>query len=80
MLCCFTARWVMAAILVAGAIPSGLAAIIKDYRGLLVCRFFIGILGSTFVSGTIGCARKQWLTTTAFPIGSMRSLDNSILQ
>lgn len=45
-----TARWVMAAILVAGAIPSGLAAIIKDYQGLLVCRFFIGVLGSTFVS------------------------------
>lgn len=43
----------MAAILVAGAIPSGLAAIIKDYRGLIVCRFFIGILGSTFVSRPI---------------------------
>jgi NNP family nitrate/nitrite transporter-like MFS transporter len=43
----------MAAILVAGAIPSGLAAIIKDYRGLIVCRFFIGILGSTFVSLTL---------------------------
>lgn len=39
----------MAAILVAGAIPSGLAAVIKDYQGLLVCRFFIGVLGSTFV-------------------------------
>ncbi|GHJ84651.1 hypothetical protein NliqN6_1053 [Naganishia liquefaciens] len=42
-------RWVMAAILVAGAIPSGLAAVIKNYQGLLVCRFFIGVLGSTFV-------------------------------
>ncbi|KAJ9111429.1 hypothetical protein QFC19_001198 [Naganishia cerealis] len=42
-------RWVMAAILIAGAIPSGLAAVISSYSGLLVCRFFIGILGSTFV-------------------------------
>ncbi|KAJ9104551.1 hypothetical protein QFC21_002048 [Naganishia friedmannii] len=42
-------RWVMAAILIAGAIPSGLAAVISSYSGLLVCRFFIGVLGSTFV-------------------------------
>lgn len=49
----------MAAILVAGAIPSGLAAVIKDYQGLLVCRFFIGVLGSTFVSPLLTIERDD---------------------
>lgn len=39
----------MAALLVLGAIPSGLAGTVTSYQGLLVIRFFIGILGATFV-------------------------------
>ncbi|KZV71120.1 nitrate transporter [Peniophora sp. CONT] len=42
-------RKVMASLLVIGAIPSGLAGTVSDARGLYVIRFFIGILGGTFV-------------------------------
>jgi NNP family nitrate/nitrite transporter-like MFS transporter len=43
------ARYIMAGILIAGAIPSGLASVISGKTGLYVIRFFIGILGATFV-------------------------------
>lgn len=39
----------MASLLVIGAIPSGLAGTITSARGLYIVRFFIGILGGTFV-------------------------------
>lgn len=39
----------MAGLLVLGAIPSGLAGTISNASGLYVVRFFIGILGGTFV-------------------------------
>ncbi|BGP40529.1 hypothetical protein JCM10449v2_004491 [Rhodotorula kratochvilovae] len=42
-------RLTMAAILVMGAIPSGLAGTISNVSGLYAIRFFIGILGATFV-------------------------------
>ncbi|OCH89835.1 nitrate transporter [Obba rivulosa] len=42
-------RQVMAWLLILGAIPSGLAGTIHNARGLYVVRFFIGILGGTFV-------------------------------
>ena len=42
-------RKVMAGILVLGAIPSGLAGTAKSAQSLYVLRFFIGILGGTFV-------------------------------
>ncbi|KAL7410258.1 putative high affinity nitrate transporter [Mrakia frigida] len=42
-------RRVMSTLLVLGAIPSGLAGTVTNYHGLLVIRFFIGILGATFV-------------------------------
>jgi NNP family nitrate/nitrite transporter-like MFS transporter len=45
----FGPRKTMAAILVLGAIPSGLAGTVTSYEGLLVLRFFIGILGASFV-------------------------------
>ncbi|KDE09326.1 hypothetical protein MVLG_00642 [Microbotryum lychnidis-dioicae p1A1 Lamole] len=45
----FGPRKVMAALLLLGAIPSGLAGTITDYKGLYIIRFFIGILGATFV-------------------------------
>lgn len=48
----------MAALLILGAIPSGLAGTINTANGLYVIRFFIGILGATFVT----C--QAW--TTAF--------------
>lgn len=39
----------MACLLVLGAIPSGLAGTAQTAEGLYVLRFFIGILGATFV-------------------------------
>lgn len=42
-------RKVMAAVLIVGAIPSGLAGTVTNANGLYVIRFFIGILGGTFV-------------------------------
>ncbi|GAA5821556.1 hypothetical protein JCM3770_006822 [Rhodotorula araucariae] len=45
----FGPRLTMAAILVMGAIPSGLAGTISSVNGLYAIRFFIGILGATFV-------------------------------
>lgn len=42
-------RWVMAGILVLGAIPSGLVGTARSAEHLYVLRFFIGILGGTFV-------------------------------
>lgn len=42
-------RKVMAGLLILGAIPSGLAGVARDARDLYVLRFFIGILGATFV-------------------------------
>lgn len=39
----------MASLLVLGAIPSGLAGVAHDAGSLYTLRFFIGILGGTFV-------------------------------
>lgn len=45
----FGPRKCMAAMLMVGAIPSGMAGLVKGYKGLYAVRFFIGILGGTFV-------------------------------
>jgi NNP family nitrate/nitrite transporter-like MFS transporter len=42
-------RLVMAGLLLAGAIPTALAGTVTNATGLLILRFFIGILGGTFV-------------------------------
>ena len=42
-------RKVMAWLLILGAIPSGLAGLAHDAQSFYVLRFFIGILGATFV-------------------------------
>jgi MFS transporter, NNP family, nitrate/nitrite transporter len=55
----FGPRKVLAALLVLGAIPSGLAALVTNIGGLEAVRFFISILGGTFVP-------TQAYTTTFF--------------
>ena len=45
----FGPRKVMASLLIIGAIPSGLAGTVHSAGGLYAVRFFIGILGATFV-------------------------------
>ncbi|UJR11799.1 hypothetical protein I4U23_015979 [Adineta vaga] len=42
-------RYVMIGCLLAGAIPTALTPLIKDATGLIIIRFFVGILGGTFV-------------------------------
>lgn len=42
-------RKVMAILLLLGAIPTAFVPLVKDAGGLLAIRFFIGILGGTFV-------------------------------
>ncbi|SPO25655.1 related to nitrate transporter [Ustilago trichophora] len=53
----FGPRKVMAALLIIGAIPSGLAAVVTTAGGLYTVRFFISILGATFV-----CC-QAWVST-----------------
>lgn len=57
----------MAALLVLGAIPSGLAGTITSVSGLYTVRFFIGILGgeSTLLYHSFGL--KSWIAGTFVP-------------
>ncbi|KAJ3253217.1 hypothetical protein HK103_000805 [Boothiomyces macroporosus] len=50
-------RKVMAGLLFAGAIPTALAGTVHDATGLIILRFFIGVLGGTFVPCQV------WVTT-----------------
>ncbi|SJX64096.1 related to nitrate transporter [Sporisorium reilianum f. sp. reilianum] len=52
----FGPRKVMAALLILGAIPSGLAALVTSAGGLYAVRFFISILGATFVTCQAWCS------------------------
>lgn len=45
----FGPRWVFAGCLLVGAIPVGLAPLVQNASGLYASRFFIGILGGSFV-------------------------------
>ncbi|KAK5659874.1 hypothetical protein OQA88_13337 [Cercophora sp. LCS_1] len=49
------ARKVFGLILLAGSIPIGLAPLVKDATGLYIIRFFIGILGGSFVPCQVWC-------------------------
>ncbi|KAE8225066.1 hypothetical protein CF319_g2132 [Tilletia indica] len=57
--CCdrFGPRKVMAFLLIAGAIPSALVPAVSSFGGLVTVRFFISILGGTFVPTQV------WTTT-----------------
>ncbi|GAC93275.1 hypothetical protein PHSY_000839 [Pseudozyma hubeiensis SY62] len=52
----FGPRKVMATLLIIGAIPSGLAALVHSASGLYAVRFFISILGATFVCCQAWCS------------------------
>jgi len=45
----FGPRWTLAALLVLGAVPSSLVPLIRNVSGMFAARFFIGLLGGTFV-------------------------------
>ena len=45
----FGARWTFAMVLLVGAIPTALAGTVTTPSGLIVIRFFVGILGGSFI-------------------------------
>ncbi|KAL8946664.1 MAG: hypothetical protein Q9222_006967 [Ikaeria aurantiellina] len=45
----FGPRWTFAGCLLAGAIPTALAGAVTNVQGLMALRFFVGILGGSFV-------------------------------
>ena len=45
----FGARWTFAGILLVGAIPTALAGTVSTPQGLITVRFFVGILGGSFI-------------------------------
>ncbi|KAI1115955.1 nitrate transporter [Nemania sp. NC0429] len=51
----FGPRYVFAGILLLGSIPLGLAPLVHDATSLYVSRFFIGILGGSFVPCLVWC-------------------------
>ncbi|KJZ78440.1 hypothetical protein HIM_02478 [Hirsutella minnesotensis 3608] len=51
----YGARRVYAACMLLGCLPIGLAPLVQNAAGLYVSRFFIGILGSTFVPCQVWC-------------------------
>ncbi|KAI9171328.1 Nitrate transporter-like protein [Paramyrothecium foliicola] len=51
----FGSRRVFAGLILLGCFPIGLAPLVKDATGLYISRFFIGILGATFVPCQVWC-------------------------
>lgn len=51
----FGSRLVFGGLLLLGALPVGLAPLVKDATGLYISRFFIGVLGATFVPCQVWC-------------------------
>src|SRR5579871_1662927 len=51
----FGPRKCMAGCLLAGAIPTALAGTVTNATGLIILRFFVGILGATFVPCQVWC-------------------------
>jgi NNP family nitrate/nitrite transporter-like MFS transporter len=45
----FGPRWTYIGVLLAGAIPTAMAGLVNNVSGLIALRFFVGILGGTFV-------------------------------
>lgn len=45
----FGARYIFAGTLILGAVPTALAGTIQNATGLIIVRFFIGVLGASFV-------------------------------
>ncbi|KAM0332327.1 hypothetical protein ACHAQA_002604 [Verticillium albo-atrum] len=51
----FGSRMVFGGMLLIGALPVGLAPLVKNATGLYISRFFIGVLGGTFVPCQVWC-------------------------
>ena len=51
----FGPRYVFAGTLLAGAVPTAMAGLATNPSGLIAIRFFVGILGGTFVPCQVWC-------------------------
>ncbi|KAK5999165.1 Nitrate transporter [Cladobotryum mycophilum] len=51
----FGPRYVFAGLLLCGSIPTGMAGLVTSPKGLIALRFFVGILGGTFVPCQVWC-------------------------
>lgn len=51
----FGPRLVFVGLLLCGSIPTAMAGLVTNPRGLIVLRFFVGILGGTFVPCQVWC-------------------------
>ncbi|KAL2000885.1 hypothetical protein VTN02DRAFT_2526 [Thermoascus thermophilus] len=51
----FGPRWVFIGVLLSGAIPTAMAGLVTNPNGLIALRFFIGILGASFVPCQVWC-------------------------
>lgn len=51
----FGPRLVFVGLLLCGAIPTAMAGLVTSPRGLVALRFFVGILGATFVPCQVWC-------------------------
>jgi hypothetical protein len=51
----FGPRWVFIMTLICGAVPVALAGLITNPQGLIALRFFVGVLGATFVPCQVWC-------------------------
>lgn len=45
----FGPRWTYIVVLLSGAIPTAMAGLVQNVSGLIALRFFVGILGGSFV-------------------------------
>ncbi|KAK2736729.1 hypothetical protein FQN57_000577 [Myotisia sp. PD_48] len=67
----FGPRWVYIATLICGCVPVAMAGLVTNSQGLLAVRFFVGILGASFVPSQVYC--------TAFFDNSVVGLANGIV-
>ena len=51
----FGPRWVFIGTLACGAIPTAMAGLVTGPNGLIALRFFVGILGASFVPCQVWC-------------------------
>lgn len=51
----FGPRYVFIGLLLAGSIPTAMAGLVTNSKGLIALRFFVGVLGGTFVPCQVWC-------------------------
>lgn len=79
----FGPRWTYIGVLLAGAIPTAMAGLVNNVSGLIALRFFVGILGGTFVPCQVwstGFFDKNIVGTSNALIGGWGTLTKGVTQ